>query len=237
MVSGGYAMKKILLLSAVGALSAALAAPDANAVTILTFGQALGGDPITATANSPSSGFTTISGAGVEVDVTECFGCGPLVSPELLTLTATSVGAGSGTVSGSPAQFSQPFSGSFSIKAGVVNVLSGTFTDAVFGGFGGTSLTLSASNGVSGESVSFTSDLIPAVDLGNPEGVSFGFADVTPAVGIAGTGTLASATMSVSGTTSATVPEPATWAMLGLGFAGMGLLGLTRRRKGSRYAF
>ena len=27
------------------------------------------------------------------------------------------------------------------------------------------------------------------------------------------------------------VPEPATWAMLGLGFAGMGLLGLTRRRK------
>ena len=33
------------------------------------------------------------------------------------------------------------------------------------------------------------------------------------------------------------VPEPATWAMLGLGFAGMGLLGLTRRRKNSQYAF
>jgi hypothetical protein len=227
------------LLAAVAAGSAlalVMATTGANAVTILTFGQSLGGDPITATANSPSSGFTTISGAGVEVNVTECLGCGPLITPELLTLTATSVGAGSGTVSGSPAQFSQPFSGSFSIKAGVVNVLSGTFTDAVFGGFGGTSLTLSASNGVSGESVSFTSDLIPAVDLGNPEGVSFGFADVTPAVGITGTGTLASATMSVSGTISATVPEPSTWAMLGLGFAGMGLLGLTRRRKGPRYA-
>jgi len=32
------------------------------------------------------------------------------------------------------------------------------------------------------------------------------------------------------------VPESATWTMLGLGFAGMGLLGLTRRRKGPRYA-
>ncbi|HWY81605.1 MAG TPA: PEP-CTERM sorting domain-containing protein [Roseiarcus sp.] len=36
---------------------------------------------------------------------------------------------------------------------------------------------------------------------------------------------------------SAAIAEPSTWAMLGLGFAGMGLLGLTRRRKNSRYAF
>jgi hypothetical protein len=42
-------------------------------------------------------------------------------------------------------------------------------------------------------------------------------------------------TIDLSGT-SAVIPEPATWAMLGLGFAGMGLLGLTRRRKGPRYA-
>ena len=38
-------------------------------------------------------------------------------------------------------------------------------------------------------------------------------------------------------TTSAAVPELSTWAMLGIGFAGIGLAGLTRRRMGSRYAF
>ena len=33
------------------------------------------------------------------------------------------------------------------------------------------------------------------------------------------------------------VPEASTWAMLGIGFAGIGLVGLSRRRKGSRFAF
>jgi hypothetical protein len=32
------------------------------------------------------------------------------------------------------------------------------------------------------------------------------------------------------------IPETSTWAMLGIGFAGIGLLGVTRRRKASRYA-
>jgi hypothetical protein len=35
---------------------------------------------------------------------------------------------------------------------------------------------------------------------------------------------------------SSVVPEPSTWAMLGLGFAGIGLVGLTKRGKASRYA-
>lgn len=42
---------------------------------------------------------------------------------------------------------------------------------------------------------------------------------------------------SLSGTASiVAVPEPSTWAMLGMGFAGIGLLGVTKRRKASRYA-
>ena len=37
-------------------------------------------------------------------------------------------------------------------------------------------------------------------------------------------------------TFSGNVPEASTWAMLGVGFAGIGLLGMTKRRKASRYA-
>ena len=36
---------------------------------------------------------------------------------------------------------------------------------------------------------------------------------------------------------AATVPEPATWAMLGIGFAMLGMVGMTRRRKDFRFAF
>jgi hypothetical protein len=32
------------------------------------------------------------------------------------------------------------------------------------------------------------------------------------------------------------IPELSTWAMLGIGFAGFGLVGLTKRRKAPRYA-
>ena len=35
---------------------------------------------------------------------------------------------------------------------------------------------------------------------------------------------------------TSSIPEVSTWAMLGVGFAGVGLVGMTRRRKGSRYA-
>ena len=43
---------------------------------------------------------------------------------------------------------------------------------------------------------------------------------------------------SLSGTASITpVPEASTWAMLGIGFAGVGLAGITKRRKAPRYAF
>ena len=223
-------MMKILLLSAVGALSAAVSIPVANATVLAVIGQVSDTDQVTATV---LGGVTTIS-SSTSVDITAIDA--PLSVPitATLVLNATSVG----TAASFGGNVIQAFSGSFSITGGGNNYLSGTFNDSVFGG--GSALTLSASTGVPGETVAFTSSVIPVVDLSDNRGVSFSFTDVSPPASTVGTGalrTLAPFAADISGNFSATVPEPATWAMLGLGFAGMGLLGLTRRRKGSRYAF
>jgi hypothetical protein len=223
-------MKKILLLSAVGALSAVLAAPVANATVLAVIGQVGTADQVTATV---LGGVTTISSATL-VDITAIDAALPVPITATLDLTATSVGTAV-TVGGNVVQ---NYNGSFSITGGGNNYLSGTFNDSIFGG--GTSLVLTASNDVAGEAVTFTSSVIPAVELAGGRGVSFSFTDVSPPASTVGTGalrTLAPFAADISGDFSATVPEPATWAMLGLGFAGMGLLGLTRRRKNSRYAF
>jgi hypothetical protein len=214
-------------LPIVVAAALAMGTTAANAVEILSFGQAIAGqDPVSATADSPASGETTISATSAEVTVDSCLGCGLLIRPQFLTLSAVSTGPAS-IVGGN---VTQDYSGTFSITASGQNILSGTFTDAgIFGS--GTSLTLSVSNATPGESLTFTSDVIPAVDLHNPEGMSLSFADVTPPASIVASGTLASATMSVSGTFSATViPELSTWAMIALGFAGLGFVGFRQTR-------
>lgn len=223
-------MKKILLLSAVGALSAALAAPVANATVLVVIGQEGVADQVTATV---AGGVTTLSSSAL-VDITAIDA--PISVPVTATLNFTASSVGSAVSVGG--NVVQAFSGSFSITGGGNNYLSGTFDDSIFGG--GSALTLSASTDVPGETVTFNSSVIPVVDLSDNRGVSFSFTDVSPPAGTVGTGasrTLAPFAADISGNFSATVPEPATWAMLGLGFAGMGLLGLTRRRKGSRYAF
>jgi hypothetical protein len=61
-------------------------------------------------------------------------------------------------------------------------------------------------------------------------------------VEVAGTSGLGSLKLAVDGnvTTLAAVPEPSTWAMFGIGFAGLAALGLRRRhgdRESARYAF
>ena len=61
--------------------------------------------------------------------------------------------------------------------------------------------------------------------------MSLSFTDVSPSAAIVpGTGTLRSFTSDVSGDFSSTVPEPSTWAMMLLGFAGLGYVGFRKAR-------
>lgn len=201
---------------------AALALP-ASADVILTFGQSGNGDTITATDDGTT---TDIEGLGIAVTVDQILAGISTPFAALLNLSAVSTG---------PAQVGplgviEPFDGNFTITSPLCgvgfNCLSGVFTGATFGFLNGASLTMASAQPPG--SLVFTSDVI--TELSPPRGMAFSFANVNPPVSVDGT-TIAAFNSSVSGTFSATVPEPGSVLLFGVALLA---LAFVTKRKGSQ---
>jgi hypothetical protein len=209
---------RYLFLSVLAA--AALPIPAADASVLLIFGQTGLGDTVTATRTGSST--TITSDTTVDIDEIDA----AITTPISATLTLTATNSGPATTSGG--EITQRYNGTFSITNGATNYLSGTFSDAVFGSGG--ALTLSASNPSPTQSVSFTSNVIaPDLIAAFDRAASLSLTDVSPSAAVV-LGTLRSFHSDVSGDFSSTVPEPSTWAMMLLGFAGLGYVGFRKAR-------
>jgi hypothetical protein len=210
---------RYLFLSVLAAT--ALSIPAADASVLLIFGQTGLGDTVTGTRTGTST--TITSSTSVDIDEIDA---ASIMTPISATFTLSATNSGPATTSGG--EITQRYNGTFSITSGATNFLSGTFSDAVFGSGG--ALTLSASNPSPTQSVSFTSNVIaPDLIAAFDRAMSLSFTDVSPSAAIV-LGTLRSFHSDVSGNFSSTVPEPSTWAMMLLGFAGLGYVGFRKAR-------
>jgi hypothetical protein len=133
--------------------------------------------------------------------------------------------------------FLQTFTGNFEVVApecGAV-CLAGSFVDLTSGVIDGRALALTASTNVSNAGVTFTSDTIPAGDLILPRALALAKTALINPVAIdclAPEGcTLGTNSANIGGTFSASVPEPGTYGMMLLGFAGLAFAGYRSSRK------
>jgi hypothetical protein len=224
---------------------AGLATPS-TAKTVLIFAQNGASPPTNFDVTDNGNGTTTISTALSVVITAED---GPLVPPPItdaiFSFTSTSTTAASTFTAGGITFLVQRFSGTFAIDApecGAGGVcLSGTFTDLLNGPVGGRALTVAASQPPD-TAVTFTSDVIPISDLATDRAIALSATNLDIPVGFDCTSpvgcTLGSTSSNLSGTFSASAgtPEPSTWVMLMLGFAGLGVAASLRNRKAGTVA-
>ena len=209
---------RYLFLSVLAAAALPISAADAS--VLLIFGQTGTGDTVTGTETGSST--TLTSSTSVDIDEIDA----AVVTPISATFALSATNSGPAIASGG--EITEQYNGTFSITSGATNYLSGTFADAVFGSGG--ALTLSASNPSPTQSVTFTSNVIaPSLIDAFDRAASLSFTDVGPQAAIV-SGTLGSFHSDVSGDFSATVPEPSTWAMVLLGFAGLGYAAFRKTR-------
>jgi hypothetical protein len=217
---------KTLLLAATALLGFSVPYA-ANAALITSLAQESGSNTVTATDNGTTTNISVASGTLVTL------GGGIFnVAGASFQLSAASIDAAV-TVGGN---IIQHYSGSFCVSsvAGCGgNFLSGTFTDAAFGAGGGPGLTVQVSNPP--ESLSLTSNVIPASELVPPSSFNLTFVNLGPALHIDGS-TLGAFTASFTGdVSSSAVPagEPAGLAVMGVGLVGLGWIASRRRNVSS----
>jgi hypothetical protein len=214
-------MKLKLLAAAIALAASGLA----SATSVLIFGQTSGASIVA----TESGGTTTIGVGSGGLIITQIAPgvTNPINGTLSLSLTSIAPAILNANV------VTQYYSGSFSVYSSGVDVLTATFSNArMSGSLGGGALEFGNSTDQDG-TLLFTSDLIPASDLGILRAMSFSFTNLNVPVAIAD-GSLASFTSNFSGNdsanlTSTTVPEPSTVLLSGLGL--LGLVASRRTRK------